>query len=127
VNEDSNANKDQLGAGIPASARKVQIIHRVGNEVAHPNCLVVSPYRENTETTELLATVEHFIKHQDPSGFPWKIVPITQSGVILKTAMVLALDYASKNDIPVILVNQEEFSTDVEKQQTDTKMIQVKS
>ena len=127
MTENPNAKEDQLGPANDASAQKVQIIHRVSNEVAHPNCLVVAPYRENAETTELLATVEHFIKHQDPSGFPWKILPITQSGVILKTAMALALDYASKNAIPVILVNQEDFSTDVEKQQTDTKMIQVES
>ena len=105
----------------------IKIIHRSDNEISHSNCLVVAPYTEDPDSRQLLATVEHFSENTDPGGFPWKILPVIPQGVSLKEAMDVAVEYAGNNAVPVILVNAHEFSTNAEKQQTDTKVLQVKA
>ena len=63
--------------------------------------------------------------NDDPDGFPWKISPVLQEGIPLKEAMERAVQHARENEIPAILVNEHDFSTDVEKQRTDTKILKV--
>ena len=105
----------------------VEIVHRSGNEITHSNCLVVAPYRDNPDSRELLATVEHFSQNDAAGAFPWQILPVITEGIPLKEAMDAAVQYAGANGIPVVLVNPHDFSTTAEKQQTDTKVIQVKA
>ena len=102
----------------------VEIVHRSGNEISHSNCLVVAPYRK-TANSQILATIEHYMVNDEPGGFPWKISPVLQDGVPLKEAMERAVQHACENAIPAILVNEHDFSTDVEKQRTDTKILKV--
>ena len=104
----------------------MQVIPRSGNEISYPNCLVVDPYREAATGDQLLATVEHFIENRDQTGFPWKILPVSEGAMSLKLAMDAALTYAQKNRVPVILVNHDDLSTDDEKRQTDTTILPLK-
>lgn len=105
----------------------IEIIHRSGNEISHSNCLVVAPYRDNPNSREPLATVEHFSQNGASEAFPWKIVPVVTEGLPLKEAMDVAVQYAGANGVPVVLVNPHDFSTAAEMQQTDTKVLQVKA
>ncbi len=105
----------------------VEIIHRSGDEISHPNCLVVAPYQQTPNSRKLLATIEHFRTNDDPAGFPWKILPVTEQGLPLKEAMDLALSYAESNGVPAILVNQHDFSTEAERQQTDTTVVKIRA
>ncbi len=101
----------------------VEIIPRYNNDISHPNCLVVAPFRKTEHGPTIMATVEHYSENPEPGGFPWTILPVTSESLKLKAAMEAALSFAEDNNIPVIFVNQDGFSTAAEKQQTDTKVL----
>jgi hypothetical protein len=105
----------------------VTVMPRSGNEIPHPNCLVVEPYRDTARGGELLASVEHYQEVENPTGFPWKILPINREPMAFKRAMELAMAYAKRQNVPVILVNHDGLSSADERQQTDTVVLNVKA
>ena len=110
-------------ASVPHDETGVEIIPRYNDDISHPNCLVVAPFRKTEHGPTILATVEHYLENPEPGGFPWTILNVTSTHLELKAAMEAALSFAAENNIPVIFVNQDGFSTAAEKQQTDTKAI----
>ncbi len=72
-----------------------------------------------------MANVEHYLENPDATGFPWKITRVIEAPLSLKVAVDVALEYAKTNKVPVILLNQDGFSTDAEKRQTDTKVLKL--
>lgn len=68
-----------------------------------------------------MANIEHYQRNADPVGFPWSIQPVTEEPVLLQDAMEIAMAYARANRVPAIFVNQDGFSSDSEKRQTDTQ------
>jgi len=123
---DKNASDTQNLAAVLAEtqpAGNVQVIPRSGNEIPYPNCLVVEPFRDAALGNNLLASVEHFVETENPSGFPWKIVPINDDPLPFKKAMQLAMTYAQQQGVPVILVNHDSMSSAEERQQTDTAIL----
>ena len=56
-------------------------------------------------------------------GFPWEITLVTEEPLSLKAAVDVALRYAEDNNVSVIFRNQDDFSTDTEREQTDTTEI----
>ena len=121
----NGADTQELAAVLSGSEPNgnVQVVPRSGNEIPYPNCLVVEPYRDAARNDNLFATVEHFVETKDPSGFPWKIVPVSDEPQTFKAAMDLAMAYAQRQGVPVILVNHDGMSSDAERQQTDTTMM----
>ena len=106
----------------------VQIIPRYNDdEIMHLNCLIVAPFRKTAYGPRIMATVEHYCKNKDSEVFPWTIVQVTMEAIALKAAMEAALTYAQDNNVPVILLNQDGFSTAAEKQQTDTILIRTRT
>jgi len=101
----------------------VQVVPRSGNEIPYPNCLVVEPYRDVDCDDNLVASVEHFTETENPSGFPWRIVPVNDDPLPFKKAMELAMAYAQRLNVPVILVNHDSMSSAKERQQTDTTIL----
>ena len=118
---DSQDLKDALAANQPPG--NVQVVPRSGNEIPYPNCLVVEPYRTAAHGENLLASVEHFVETENPSGFPWKIMPVANEALPFKDAMDLAMAYAQRQGVPVILVNHDSLSSSTERQQTDTAVL----
>ncbi len=114
---------------IPAAASHdetgVEIIPRYNNDISHPNCLVVAPFRKTEHGPTIMATVEHYSENPEPGVFPWTILTVTSEPLTLRAAMEAALSFAGNNNIPVIFVNQDGFSTAAEKQQTDTKALKI--
>ncbi len=115
--------EDELLSDVPHGELGVEIIPRYNNDISHPNCLVVAPFRKSAHGPTIMATVEHYFENPAPGGFPWAIVPVTREPLVLKAAMEAALSFAEDNNIPVIFLNQDGFSTAAEKQQTDTKAL----
>jgi hypothetical protein len=113
----------EILADVPHGETGVEIIPRYSDDISHPNCLVVAPFRKTEHGPTIMATVEHYFENSEPGGFPWTILPVTSEPLTLKAAMETALSFAEHNNIPVIFVNQDGFSTAAEKQQTDTKAI----
>jgi len=111
----------EILADVPHDETGVEIIPRYNNDISHPNCLVVAPFRKTKHGPTIMATVEHYFENSEPGGFPWTILQVTSEPLTLKAAMETALSFAEHNNIPVIFLNQDGFSTDAEKQQTDTK------
>jgi hypothetical protein len=99
----------------------VIVIPRYDDGIPSSNCLVVAPFRKAAQAPTLMARVEHYRRNKEAGGFPWTILPVTEEPVLLKKAMELALSYARSNSVPVIFVNQDGFSSDLEKRQTDTQ------
>ena len=104
----------------------VVVLPRTGMEIPYPNCLVVEPFRDPAWGDELLATIEHFVAVEHPSGFPWNITRVNENTLVLKDAIQEALAYAQRNDVPVILVNHDDLSTADERRQTDTTAINIR-
>ena len=113
----------EILADVPHSEIGVEIVPRYNDDISHPNCLVVAPYRKTQHGPTIMATVEHYAENPEPGGFPWTIRPVTREPLALKAAMEAALSFAEDNNIPVIFVNQDGFSTAADKQQTDTKAL----
>lgn len=105
------------------SASNVRVIPRSGNEIPYPNCLVVEPYRDAARGDNLFASVEHFVEIENSSGFPWRIVPVANDPLPFKDAMDLAMAYAQRQGVPVILVNHDSLSSATERRQTDTTVL----
>jgi hypothetical protein len=126
---ENNANVPELAAAYmqSAPAAGVQVLPRTGNEIPYPNCLVVEPYRETTSGERLLASVEHFTEIENTNGFPWKIVAVNNETLEFQDAMELALAYAKRRQVPVILVNHDSLSSDSERRMTDTTVIKIKA
>lgn len=120
-----NAARHELPSNASPDAEGIQIIPHHDDQINHPNCLVVAPYRNAANGTAIMANVEHYLENKDPSGFPWKIVPVTKEPLRLKAAVDAAVTYAKDNNVPVILLNQDGFSSPHERRQTDTKIIKV--
>ncbi len=106
-------------------AGDVKIIPRYDDQINHPNCLVVAPYRDSASGPVIMANVEHYLENEDATGFPWKIIRVIEAPLSLKVAVDVALEYAKTNNVPVILLDQDGFSTDTERQQTDTKVLKI--
>ena len=125
---ESSTNKTQLLEGLAGDAPPagVTVLPRSGNEIPHPNCLVVEPYREAARGDVLLATVEHYQEVENPAGFPWKIIPVNKEPLAFKDAMELAMAFAKRHAVPVILVNHDGLSSAAERQQTDTAVLNLR-
>ncbi len=103
----------------------VKLIPRYDDQVNHPNCLVVAPFRDAKNGPVIMANVEHYLENKEATGFPWKITRVIEAPLSLKVAVDVALEYAKTNKVPVILLNQDGFSTDAERRQTDTKVLKI--
>lgn len=103
----------------------IKIIPRTDDQINHPNCLVVAPYRLSEEGPTIMATVEHYYENNESTGFPWTILPVTEKALLLKAAVDKAVEYAKANDVPVILLNVDGFSTATERRQTDTERVKI--
>jgi len=109
------------------NAKNVTVVPRTGNEIPHPNCLVVEPYRDRAHGDHLMATVEHYIEVENSTGFPWRITPVTNEPLAFKDSMALAMSYAQQHGVPVIVVNHDGMSSDSERQQTDTAVLDLRA
>lgn len=124
MSENSHVADSEMISALLSDTEGIQIIPRYDErDISHPNCLVVAPYRDPAYGPVLFANVEHYLESKDPTGFPWEITLLTEEPVRLKAAVDAALKYAKENDVPVILINQDGFSTDEEKEQTGTTEI----
>ncbi len=124
MSENSHVADSEMISALLSDTEGIQIIPRYDErDISHPNCLVVAPYLDPAYGPILFANVEHYLESKDPTGFPWKITLLTEEPVRLKAAVDAALKYAKENDVPVILINQDGFSTDEEKEQTGTTEI----
>lgn len=105
----------------------VTVVPRNGNELPHPNCLVVEPSPDPSNGDRLLAFVEHYREVENPTGFPWRILPVNNEPLAFKEAMDLAMAYAQRHAVPVIVVNHDGMSSDSERRQTDTAVLDLRS
>ncbi len=103
----------------------IKLIPRTDDQINHPNCLVVAPYRLSAEGPTIMATVEHYFENKESTGFPWKILQVTEKALLLKAAVDKAVEYAKANDVPVILLNVDGFSSAAERRQTDTERVKI--
>jgi hypothetical protein len=108
---------------LPTHTGQVSLIPRYDDAISYPNCLVVDPFRKLAYGKVIMATVEHYFENQNTSGFPWTIIPVLEKPLPLKNAVTAAVSFAEKNNIPVILLNQDGFSSASEKRQTDTQAL----
>jgi hypothetical protein len=127
MNENAPASNSALAALDQPTPAGVTVVPRNGNEIPHPNCLVVEPFRDAAHGDRLLANVEHYLEIENPTGFPWRIVPVNNEPLSLTDAMELAMAYATKQAVPVIVVNHDGMSSDSERQQTDTAILDLRS
>ena len=124
MSENTHSDDPQMVSALLSDTEEVQIIPRYDeSDITHPNCLVIAPYRDPSYGPLLFANVEHYLKSTDPTGFPWEIILLTQEPLRLNAAVDLAVKYAEENDVPVILINQDGFSTAEEREQTGTTAI----
>lgn len=105
----------------PTGSDDVLIIPRYNDDISNSNCLVVAPFRKSERGPTILATVEHYRATAADSGFPWTILPVVSEAMPLKQAMDAAVSYAKANGVYAIFVNQDGFSSEAEKRQSDTK------
>ncbi len=124
MSENTHAADQEVLSALLTDTKGIEIIPRYNeSDIGHPNCLVIAPYRDTEHDTALMANVEHYLERQDSTGFPWEITLLTEDPLRLKTAVDVAVRYAKENNVPVIFLNQDGFSTDDEKQQTGTTEI----
>ncbi len=124
MSEDSELDDPEMVSALLSVTEEVQIIPRYDeSDITHPNCLVVAPFRDPSYGPILFANVEHYLESKEATGFPWEITLLTEEPLRLKDAVDAAVDYAEENDVPVILINQDGFSTDEEREQTGTTAI----
>ena len=124
MSENTHAADHEVLSALLTDTDGIEIIPRYDeSDIGNPNCLVIAPYRDTEHDTALMANVEHYLERQDSTGFPWEITLLTEDPLRLKTAVDVAVRYAKENNVPVIFLNQDGFSTDDEKQQTGTTEI----
>ncbi len=124
MSEKTHAADPEMLSALLSDTIGIQIIPRYDeSDITHPNCLVVAPHLDPEYGPILFANVEHYLENKDSTGFPWEIVLLTEEPLRLKAAVDVALKYAEENDVPVILINQDGFSTADERQQTGTTQI----
>ncbi len=124
MSENPHAADQEVLSALLSETGDIQIIPRYDErDIGHPNCLVVAPYRDSANGTTIMATVEHYFENKESAGFPWKILQVTEEPLTLQAAVDAALRYAVDNNVFVIFLNQDGFSTDAEKQQTNTIVI----
>ncbi len=78
MSEKLEATVDKMLSGVPHDELGVEIIPRYNDEISHPNCLVVAPFRKTAHSPTIMATVEHYLENPEHGGFPWTIVPVTR-------------------------------------------------
>ena len=124
MSQNTHAPDQEVLSALLTDSKGIEIIPRYNeSDIGHPNCLVIAPYRDTEHDTALMANVEHYLERRDSTGFPWEITLLTEDPLRLKTAVDVAVRYAKENNVPVIFLNQDGFSTDDEKQQTGTTEI----
>jgi len=124
MSQNTHAADQEVLSALLTDSKGIEIIPRYNeSDIGHPNCLVIAPYRGTEHDTALMANVEHYRERQDSTGFPWEITLLTEDPIRLKAAVDLAVRYAKQNNVSVIFLNQDGFSTDDEKQQTGTTEI----
>lgn len=120
-----SATEAKTPSASPADLGDIKLIPRTDDQIDHPNCLVVAPYRLSEEGPTIMATVEHYYENNESAGFPWTILQVTEKALLLKAAVDKAVEYAKANDVPVILLNVDGFSTATERRQTDTERVKI--
>lgn len=124
MSENTHATDHELLSSVLSDTGSIQIIPRYDeSDINHPNCLVVAPFLDPAYGPILFANVEHYLENKSPTGFPWEINLLTDQPLRLKDAVDTALRYAEDNNVPVILINQDGFSTASEREQTGTTEI----
>ena len=123
MSEKTHATDHEILSELSPDTGGVQIVPRYDDNITHPNCLIVDPYRDAAHGPTIMATVEHYSESKNSTGFPWEIVEVIEEPLVLKAAIEAALKYAEDNKVPVIFINQDGFSTVAEKQQTDTTAV----
>jgi len=125
MSETANTAEHRMPTDASSEREGIKIIPRYDDKISHPNCLVVSPYRDAANGTAVMATVDHYLENKDAGGFPWQIVPVIERSLRLKAAVDAAVRYAKDNNVPVILLDQGGFSTTAERRQTDTTLLKI--
>lgn len=124
MSENTHATDHELLSSVLSDTESIQIIPRYDEcDINHPNCLVVAPFLDPAYGPFLFANVEHYLENKSPTGFPWQIILLTDNPLRLKDAVDTALRYAEDNNVPMILINQDGFSTAGEREQTGTTEI----
>jgi hypothetical protein len=123
MSDSTHATDHEMLSDLPSDTGDIEIIPRYNDDISHPNCLIVAPFRKSAHGPTIMATVEHYLWKKDSTGFPWTIIPVAQEPLVLKAAVEAALAYAEDKKVPVIFLNQDGFSTDAERKQTDTTVI----
>ena len=123
MGEKTRATDHEILCDFLPDTGKIQIVTRYDDVITHPNCLVVAPYLDPAYGPILFANVEHYLENKNPTGFPWEIILLTDNPLRLKDAVDTAMRYAEDNNVPVILINQDGFSTADEREQTGTTEI----
>lgn len=123
MSDSPHPTEQDLLSELPEDTTGVQLIPRYDDDISHPNCLVVAPFRQTKHRPTIMATVEHYAENPDPNGFPWTILPVIENPLELKAAVDEAMKFAKANGVPVVFLNQDGFSSADELQQTDTKAL----
>ncbi|MEE8542810.1 MAG: hypothetical protein V3S94_03050, partial [Gammaproteobacteria bacterium] len=89
-----SATEAETPSASPADLGDIKLIPRTDDQIDHPNCLVVAPYRLSAEGPTIMATVEHYKEDTESEGFPWKIIQVTEKALLLKAAVDKAVEYA---------------------------------
>jgi hypothetical protein len=100
------------------------IVQHDGNVISYPNCLLLSTERSSSNPSAVVANIDHYT--EVTADFPWKIQQVTRDPLAFPEAIKLAREYARANHVPVVLVGPDGFSSDSERRQTDTTVIEMR-
>ena len=123
MSETSHAANQDLLSDLPENIDWARLIPRYDEDITHPNCLIIAPFRKSARGPTIMATVEHYLQNPNPGGFPWTIRSVTSEPLLLKAAVTAAFHYAKANKVAVIYLNQDGFSTEDELAQSDTRAL----
>ena len=85
----------------------IKIIPHSGNEISHPNCVLVHTYPKPTDSSISLASVEHIVTDFDSEGRienACLVKIVNEQPISYEQAVALAKRYAENRDVPVVLV-----------------------